>query len=99
MRDQASATPEQQPAWVTLKKLWERELLRFRDLKALGIVEDRATLRRWMRTQNEDPFPTPIVLSGRVTSEVRLWLDRRPRGRAPQPNHLAAERRAQAAEA
>jgi predicted DNA-binding transcriptional regulator AlpA len=83
---------------VALKELWERELLRFRDLKALGIVEDRATLRRWMNPKGDDPFPSPIVLSGNsvawVTLEVRAWLDRRPRGVAPQPRHKEAERRA-----
>ena len=96
MLDQGSGTPAQQPNWVAIKKLWERELLRFRDLKALGIVEDRATLRRRMGTQNEDPFPGSVILSPNsvawVTSEVRAWLDRRPRGVAPQPRHLAAER-------
>jgi predicted DNA-binding transcriptional regulator AlpA len=67
-------------------------------LKTIGIVEDRATLRRWMRAQGEDPFPHPIILSGNsvawVAAEVCAWLDRRPRGSAPQPRRLEAERRA-----
>jgi predicted DNA-binding transcriptional regulator AlpA len=78
-----------------------RELWRFCDLKALGIVEDRTTLRRRMKS---DGFPQPIVLSGNsvawVASEVGKWLRSRPRGAAPQPLHIEAERRrAQAAEA
>ncbi len=82
----------------TRNELWERELLRFRDLKALAILEDRSTARRWMNPKSDDPFPSPIVLSPNsvawVTSEVRAWLDRRPRGAAPQQRRLEAERRA-----
>jgi predicted DNA-binding transcriptional regulator AlpA len=80
----------------------ERDLWRFCDLKALGIVEDRATLRRRMKSDT-DPFPAPILLSRNavawVSDEVRAWLKRRPRGAAPQPRHIEAERRAQAAAA
>lgn len=76
-----------------------RTLWRFRDLKAKGIVTDRATLRRWMKSA-DDPFPPPIVLSANavawVAEEVRTWLKRRPRGPAPQPRRKEAERRAQA---
>jgi predicted DNA-binding transcriptional regulator AlpA len=74
------------------------ELLRFSDLKRLGVVRDRATLRRWLKAKT-DPFPSAIVLSGNSiawrAAEVSAWLDRRPRGAAPQPRHLEAERRAQ----
>jgi predicted DNA-binding transcriptional regulator AlpA len=63
-----------------------RELWRFSDLKLLGFVDDRATLRR--RIAN-DGFPQPLVLSANaiawVAEEVREWIAGRPRGPAPQP--------------
>ena len=63
-----------------------RELWKFSHLKMFGIVDDRATLRRWMARQN---FPEPLVLSNNsiawVSSEVRAWLASRPRGAAPSP--------------
>lgn len=72
----------------------ERELWRFADLERLGIVHDRATLRRWMKLAT-DPFPSPMVMSPNSIAwrayEVRAWLDRRPRGAAPQPRHREAE--------
>jgi len=71
------------------------ELLRFCDLKRLGVVRDRATLRRWLKAES-DPFPPALVLSGNSvawrSAEVRDWLDRRPRGAAPQHRHLKAKR-------
>ena len=74
-----------------------RELWRFCDLKTLGIVDDRTTLRRRMKSDT-DPFPQPIILSGNAVawpaSEVRAWLASRPRGLAPQPRRIEAERRA-----
>jgi hypothetical protein len=39
-----------------------KEWWRFRDLHTLGIVDDRATLRRRMKSKT-DPFPPPIVMS------------------------------------
>lgn len=82
---------EKQIADTEAQTLW-----RFRDLKAKGIVTDRATLRRWMKSA-DDPFPSPIVLSANavawVAEEVRAWLKRRPRGPAPQPRHREAEER------
>jgi hypothetical protein len=79
----------------TMAEVRERELWRFSDLQALGICADRQTMRRWQRAET-DPFPQPLVLSGNSIAwraqEVRAWLDRRPRGPAPQPNHIAAER-------
>jgi predicted DNA-binding transcriptional regulator AlpA len=73
------------------------ELLRFADLKRLGVCRDRATLRRWLKAKT-DPFPAPLILSGNAiawrAAEVSAWLDRRPRGAAPQRRHLEAERRA-----
>jgi predicted DNA-binding transcriptional regulator AlpA len=84
---------EKQMADTEAQTLW-----RFRDLKAKGIVADRATLRRWMKSPDH-PFPSPIVLSANSiawrASEVREWLDNRPRGPAPQPRHQEAERLAQ----
>lgn len=63
-----------------------RELWRFADLRLLGIVADRKTLRRWMETQG---FPQPIILTANSiawrSAEVREWVDSRPRGLAPQP--------------
>jgi hypothetical protein len=84
---------------TTMAEVRERELWRFGDLQALGICADRQTMRRWQRAET-DPFPQPLVLSGNSiawrAAEVRAWLDRRPRGAAPQPNHLAARRAAEA---
>jgi len=55
-------------------------LLRFRDLKAAGIVTNRMTLTRWMR-RAEDPFPRPLRLSPAIVAwradDVAAWLDRR----------------------
>jgi predicted DNA-binding transcriptional regulator AlpA len=63
-----------------------RELWKFSHLKMLGVVDDRATLRRWIASQN---FPEPLILSGNsvawIAAEVRAWLATRPRGKAPQP--------------
>jgi predicted DNA-binding transcriptional regulator AlpA len=84
---------EKQMADTEAQTLW-----RFRDLKAKGIVTDRATLRRWMKSP-DDPFPSPIVLSANSiawrASEICEWLDNRSRGPAPQPRHQEVERRAQ----
>jgi predicted DNA-binding transcriptional regulator AlpA len=69
-----------------------RELWRFRELKLLGYVADRATARRRM---DKEGFPQPIVLSGNaiawVASEVIAWVASRPRGSAPQPHRAKAE--------
>lgn len=74
-----------------IAELRERDWWRFRDLERLGIVHDRATLRRWMRVAL-DPFPQPIVMSANSIAwsagEVRQWLERRRRGPAPQPRHI-----------
>jgi predicted DNA-binding transcriptional regulator AlpA len=70
-----------------------RELWRFGDMKLLGIAESRPTIRRWMDDEVH-PFPAPLVLSGNSVawraSEVRAWLDARPRGLAPQPPRVEA---------
>jgi len=71
-----------------LDNLRARYLLRYWEMEEAGIVTDRMTLRRWMNLK-QDPFPQPLVLSGNSVAwradEVFAWLDRRPRGRAPQP--------------
>jgi predicted DNA-binding transcriptional regulator AlpA len=63
-----------------------RALWRFGDLKLLGIVNDRATVRRLIKNES---FPQPLILSANSVAwradEVRGWLDSRPRGAAPQP--------------
>jgi predicted DNA-binding transcriptional regulator AlpA len=68
-----------------------KELWPFADLRLLGIVNDRATLRRRIAREG---FPQPLVLSGNsvawVASEVREWLASRPRGAAPQPGRSRA---------
>jgi predicted DNA-binding transcriptional regulator AlpA len=73
-----------------------RELWRFADMVALGIVLERTTLRRWMES-DADPFPQPLILTpnslARRSAEVMAWLSRRPRGVAPQQSHIAAEAR------
>ena len=55
-------------------------LLRFRDLKASGIVSNRMTLTRWMRREN-DPFPQPLRLSEAIIAwrkcDIEAWLERR----------------------
>ena len=53
--------------------------LRFRDLKELGVVRNRPTLRNWIKDRG---FP-PGQLTGPNSrtwgeAEVQAWLDRRP---------------------
>jgi hypothetical protein len=48
-----------------MDELRERELWRFRDLQALGIVEDRMTLRRRIKAVG---FPRPILLSSNAVA-------------------------------
>jgi predicted DNA-binding transcriptional regulator AlpA len=71
---------EQAMAQTRARTLW-----RFCDLRALGYVEDRSTLRRWMKS-GVDPFPEPILLTRNTLAwhadEVRAWIERRPRGLA-----------------
>jgi len=72
---------EQRIAEIRSKTLWS-----FSDLKTLGYVNDRATLRR---REAREGFPQSVVLSGNSVAwnadEVRAWLASRPRGSAPQP--------------
>ena len=72
---------EQRMAEIQGKTLWS-----FSDLKAQGIVNDRATLRR---REAREGFPQPVILSSNSVAwnaeEVRAWLASRPRGSAPQP--------------
>jgi predicted DNA-binding transcriptional regulator AlpA len=68
------------------EELRAKEIWSFRDLKALGIVNDRATLRRRIASEG---FSQPVILGpnsvGWIADEVRSWLASRPRGPAPQP--------------
>jgi predicted DNA-binding transcriptional regulator AlpA len=84
----------------SIAEIRARDFWRYSDLERLGIVQDRATLRRWMKA-DDDPFPAGKVLSANsvawVADEVRGWLDRRPRGPAPQPRHIETERSAREA--
>lgn len=72
---------EQRIVEIRSKTLWS-----FSDLKALGYVNDRATLRR---REAREGFPQPVILSSNSVAwnpeEVRAWLASRPRGTAPQP--------------
>lgn len=56
--------------------------LRYADLENLKIVNNRMTLSRWLKRAN-DPFPAPVQLGENTVawreSDVRAWLDRRPR--------------------
>ncbi len=69
----------------------QRTILRFKDLKRLGIVTDRMTLRR--RILN-DGFPEAVELGpnsvGWAEDEVSAWLasrpKRRPQSRKQQPD-------------
>jgi Prophage CP4-57 regulatory protein (AlpA) len=60
--------------------LLEMMMLRFADLKAGRIVNDRKTLKTWME-RPDDPFPAPYALSERSLAwkktEVEAWLARR----------------------
>jgi predicted DNA-binding transcriptional regulator AlpA len=55
-------------------------LLRFRDLKAAGIVPNRTTLTRWLKRKT-DPFPRPIHLGDNFVAwrliDIEAWLERR----------------------
>lgn len=60
--------------------------LRYADLLALGIVNNRPTLQNWIKDRD---FP-PGQLTGPNTrtwteAEVQAWLDRRPTGKKPVP--------------
>ncbi len=55
-------------------------LLRFPDLVARRIVNNRMTLRRWMERE-VDPFPQPVRLGEHTIAwraeDVAAWLERR----------------------
>jgi predicted DNA-binding transcriptional regulator AlpA len=63
-----------------MEQLHPLTLLRFRDLKAVGIVNNRMTLARWMKREI-DPFPRPLRLSEAIiawrASDISAWLERR----------------------
>ena len=52
--------------------------LKYSDLKAAGIVNNRVTLSRWIR---ERGFPKPVPLGPNtvayIEAEVKAWLDQR----------------------
>jgi hypothetical protein len=79
-----SADIEEWKARIQAKSFWP-----FSDLKAQGIVNDRATLRRWMREQE---FPQPVILGPNSLAWkadlVRDWVASRPCGPAPQPKRI-----------
>ena len=56
------------------------EMLRFADLKAFRIVNDRKTLKAWMN-RKDDPFPPSHKLTERSICwrrrDVEQWLERR----------------------
>jgi predicted DNA-binding transcriptional regulator AlpA len=60
-------------------------LLRYPDLKARGIVNNRMTLRRWIAEQS---FPPGVQLGPNTVAwpenEVESWLASRERGRVPE---------------
>jgi predicted DNA-binding transcriptional regulator AlpA len=63
-----------------------RKRLRYRDLLALGVVNNRVTLQNWIRDRG---FP-PGQLTGPNSrtwgeNEVQDWLDSRPTGPKPAP--------------
>jgi predicted DNA-binding transcriptional regulator AlpA len=62
-------------------------LLRYADLLALGIVNNRATLANWIRDRG---FPRGSLIgpNSRAWSaaEVREWLDSRPTAPKPTPS-------------
>ncbi|WP_119304183.1 helix-turn-helix transcriptional regulator [Dongia deserti] len=57
--------------------------LKFSDLKAQGIVNNRMTLSRWIRDHG---FPRPVALGPNtavyIEAEVKEWLDQRAAARA-----------------
>jgi hypothetical protein len=67
--------------------------LRFADLKARGIVDNRVTLDRWIATEG---FPAGRLLGPNIrawtTAEIADWLEARPTGRPARQrtdNHVA----------
>ena len=61
------------------------KLLRYRDLKASGVVNNRPTLRRWIEKEG---FPPPLRLAENSIAwpegEVMAWIASRQRA-APEP--------------
>jgi len=65
---------------VSTQEIFQVFLLRYRDLVASGIVNNRMTLRRWM-DRKDDPFPQAIQLSENSiawrAADVENWIARR----------------------
>jgi predicted DNA-binding transcriptional regulator AlpA len=70
-----------------------RNQLRFRDLKARGVVDNWMTLNNWI---DREGFPCGRLVGPNTRlwdeSEVAAWLDARPTARKPVPGRRAAER-------
>ena len=66
------------------------KLLRFTDLKELGIVNNRMTLARWQKSQG---FPAGIRLAQNSVAfreaDVIAWLAARTGGKAPESSQAA----------
>jgi hypothetical protein len=67
--------------------------LRFRDLKARGIVNNRVTLKSWIRKHGFPPgqLTGPNTRTWDEDTEINPWLDSRPT--APKPAPIVKGRR------
>jgi predicted DNA-binding transcriptional regulator AlpA len=75
-----------------------QQWLRYRDLKAEGIVSNRATLGNWIRDRG---FPSGRLIGPNTRmwpeDEVRAWIDSRPTEfKQPPPNPRRKRKRARA---
>jgi predicted DNA-binding transcriptional regulator AlpA len=66
--------------YAELKHQHVDSLLSFEDLKAIGLVNNRMTLMRWMKFQD---FPEPVRLGPNTVrwrrSRIEQWLEERER--------------------
>ena len=62
--------------------------LRYDDLKARGIVNNRATLRIWIRKRGFPPgqLTGPNTRTWDEETEIKPWLESRPTDPKPTPN-------------
>ena len=65
-----------------------KRMLRYTDLKEAGVVNNRATLYRWIKHQG---FPQGILLGSNTRAwaeeDVERWLESRPTTLFPSPAH------------
>jgi predicted DNA-binding transcriptional regulator AlpA len=77
-----------------IEQIKSRVLWSFENMRVLGYIEDRATIRRRMKDP-VDPFPAPLQLSSNslawYADEIRSWVSRRPRGLAHDRRKVAAD--------